>query len=136
MTLPAHYSRLWDSISPKFGIANIVTDTSCLGGLHRVLVLTGVLPLGLILMVMLVSTLRVLYKAAKEVGALPLRRALLAGLPAALFVVYVSVPTVSYTIFSVFNCREYDDGTNADGTPSTKAFISDDPSIEYAMHIP
>ena len=113
VTLPHRYKRAWDSISPNFGLSNVVVPTNCLGGLHRVLLLTGLMPLGLIALIMLLNAMRLVYQA--RAGAMRCMdsvlwwRALVAGLPAALLVTYVSVTTVSYTIFSVFNCRSYED---------------------------
>ena len=63
---------------------------------HQVLVMTGVAPLVLLALIATVSALLVLggHVMRRTAGPLPVKRALLAGLPAELLVLYAAIPTV------------------------------------------
>ena len=125
--IPPQYQHLWDVIAPSFGIQDLLGHTSCLGGFHAVLLLTGLLPLAVILAAMLLrGVVELRSQPRRALGLAEMRRALLAAVPVALLGVYICVPTVSFIIFSAFNCKAYED-SSASGT--SKAYLLEDASI-------
>ena len=99
------------------------------GGYHRVLVWTGVAPLLLLALIALASALFVLggHVTRRAAGPLPVKRALLAGLPAELLLLYCFIPAVSNTIFLGFNCRSYQYDSAA-GTE--RSFLIEDLAVQ------
>jgi hypothetical protein len=96
--------------------------SECLESVSSQLNMTALGSLGLIVAVILLSALFTLAKrAVTHIRGLELessgdwREPLLAGIPAALFCVFVFVPSVSRTILGVWSCKQYlysDDGTS------------------------
>ncbi len=89
---------------------------------------SGLVPLALVGLILLLGVVWVVgsHLVRRKPGPLPVKGGLLAGLPAALVIVYCAVPTVAYTSFSAFNCRTYMSDSAA-GTST--AFLLGDPSV-------
>ena len=106
----------------------LTPPAACIGGFRTTLLVTTVAPLVLIAFVLFCGwlwTVTVHYYR-KRPGSPPHVEGLLRGAPLSLMVIYLVTPTVSFEIFSAFNCRPY--GYN-DTSGEEIHFMLNDPSI-------